>query len=448
MKNVEKWSMGYALLLPLGKLIHRIIHREIVVEGLENIPLNKPVIFAPNHQNALMDALALVFSTPRQIVFLGRADIFKRKWVSAILYFFKILPVYRIRDGKDSLGNNELIFRKSVEVLENGKCLCLFPEAAHTHERSMLAHKKAIPRIIALASQQLDQSIDMQIVPVGITYSHYFHFKRRLLIRYGQPIAVRPFIEQVKKGNERSATIELRDIIFQKIEKLIVNIRNKSDVSLYENTFSILRSHIKESEAFSGGIKGDYEADQYLHGLLKTQFDENEEFKNEFSVVSNQLLHQCKVLGIKPEMLDLQPVSPIRIVLILLASTLLLPVWVLGLLLNAWLFWLTHYSFRKKIRDKQFWSSFAFVLSFVLFPFWYLLLSVLSGMLTGRFLFSIILLIFAPVSGLVAWELMNAWKQVILQVRVHALSVIRPKEYKNLLDLRMKVMVMVNDLKH
>jgi len=81
--------------------------KKVVVTGRHSIPKGKPIIFAPNHQNALMDPLALVCTNMHQSVWLARADIFKSKTVSSILKYLKLLPVYRIRDGKDNLSNNE-----------------------------------------------------------------------------------------------------------------------------------------------------------------------------------------------------------------------------------------------------------------------------------------------------------------------------------------------------
>ena len=61
-----------------------------------------------------MDALAVLFTHNGQPVFLARADIFKKKMIAAILYFLKILPVYRIRDGFSSLKANDEIFLRPL----------------------------------------------------------------------------------------------------------------------------------------------------------------------------------------------------------------------------------------------------------------------------------------------------------------------------------------------
>ena len=64
-----------------------------------------------------MDPLAVMFSINKQIVFLARADIFKNKIAAKFLHFLKILPVFRIRDGKENLNNNDLTFDVSYNFV-------------------------------------------------------------------------------------------------------------------------------------------------------------------------------------------------------------------------------------------------------------------------------------------------------------------------------------------
>ena len=87
-------------------MVHSVFYSEICIINPENVPAKGPVIFAPNHQNALMDALAILLLVDKQPVFMARADIFKKKTVGKILNFLKIIPVFRIRDGVSNLSNN------------------------------------------------------------------------------------------------------------------------------------------------------------------------------------------------------------------------------------------------------------------------------------------------------------------------------------------------------
>jgi 1-acyl-sn-glycerol-3-phosphate acyltransferase len=162
----EKWSLGYWFLKQYVHFADWLIHKKIIIAGKEKIPRNKPIVFAPNHQNALSDPLAVLLYTRFQPVWLARADIFgKSKVVDAILKFMKIMPVYRLRDGKENLEKNEQTFANSIKVLEHNFALALFPEAAHSAKRQMLLHKKAVPRIVFMAEEKTKINLTFKLFP-------------------------------------------------------------------------------------------------------------------------------------------------------------------------------------------------------------------------------------------------------------------------------------------
>ena len=161
----EKWSLGYWVLKQYVRFVDWIIHNKTIMLGMDNIPKDKPLVFVPNHQNALSDPMAILLNTKFQPVWLARADIFKNKTVALLLRFMKIMPVYRIRDGKDELTKNDKTFADSIKVLKSNGVLALFPEGTHTGKRQMISHKKAAPRIIFMAEEKSDKNLNIQIIP-------------------------------------------------------------------------------------------------------------------------------------------------------------------------------------------------------------------------------------------------------------------------------------------
>ena len=88
-------------------------YREFIVTGRENLPVDgSPVIFAPNHLNALMDALAISTLVPRTkaVIYLARADLFAHKTMARLMHFAKIMPAFRMRDGFENLEKNNRVF--------------------------------------------------------------------------------------------------------------------------------------------------------------------------------------------------------------------------------------------------------------------------------------------------------------------------------------------------
>jgi len=152
---------------------NNIFYRRVIVVGHENINPDHHLIFAPNHQNALMDALAVLFTHKGQPVFLARADIFRRKSIASVLYFLKILPVYRIRDGFSTLKGNDEIFDKTVDVIRHKNGLVILPEGDHAGFRRLRQLKKGICRVAFHADEASGFSMKIKIIPVGLEFTNY-----------------------------------------------------------------------------------------------------------------------------------------------------------------------------------------------------------------------------------------------------------------------------------
>ena len=62
LQGIHRRNLIYHLIYPYVRVFFFHYYGKVEVRGKENIPLNAPVIFAPNHQNALNDALIVLFS--------------------------------------------------------------------------------------------------------------------------------------------------------------------------------------------------------------------------------------------------------------------------------------------------------------------------------------------------------------------------------------------------
>ena len=170
-------------------------HDESVNEG--------SVIFAPTHQNAFMDALAIVMTQPRTSYFLTQAKVFQSKLGNAFFTYIYMLPIYRERDGLHTVKKNKVIFEKCVDVLVEGKQpLTIFPEGNHNLRRAIRPLQKGIARI-AFAVLDKNPDTDLKICPVGINYSAHKKFRSDLYVIYGEPFAVKPFYDTYLENNNQ-----------------------------------------------------------------------------------------------------------------------------------------------------------------------------------------------------------------------------------------------------
>ena len=96
----------YDLLRPIVDWTVRHSYRRTEIHGQENLPEDGPFILAPNHCNTLMDALVMLRAYKGSTVFGARADMFNNRFVAKIMFFLRILPMVRQRDGLRNVLKN------------------------------------------------------------------------------------------------------------------------------------------------------------------------------------------------------------------------------------------------------------------------------------------------------------------------------------------------------
>ena len=402
------YSVGYALLKEIVKIPYRLFYSKIRIIGLENIPKDKPIILAPNHQNALMDPLIMIFSMPRQIVFLARGDIFKGKILVKLLTFLKIMPVYRQHDGKESLKKNEEIFDRSVDYLTDNGVFCLFPEAIHNPHRNLRPLKKGIPRIAFMAMKKSNFTLDIQIIPTGIYYEDKNRSNSYLQVKYGKPIAVKDYIEQIKE-NEQKAMSQLSADMSSPIKSLIIDIEENENYELVENIRALYSNTLLKRFDKEINDENRFEMDQKLASYIK-QINLSDSLRSDLRELTEKM--KVNEWSFKTIVNELKLFS---IISRLFAFALLLPIAIQGAVINAIPYGLSHILRTKVIKDPQFTSSINFVVGAFIFPIYFSILSLISFVFI-EYYFAILVLFLTPVTAYISYfyfKKLNILKQEI-----------------------------------
>jgi len=144
--------------------------KKIQVYGFENIPKKQPILFVSNHRNGLIDPILIAISSGRVHNFLTRASAFKNPVASFLLRSIKMLPIYRIRDGIDSIQRNQAVFEACYTAFDKKESVVIFPEGNHGLYRRLRPLSKGFTRI-AFGYMDKYAKENLLIVPVGINYS-------------------------------------------------------------------------------------------------------------------------------------------------------------------------------------------------------------------------------------------------------------------------------------
>lgn len=252
-KKIQDYDRWYDLLRYYVDFTLKLSYRNIRYVGLEKVPKDSAVIYAPNHTNALMDALVILAMDRKPKVFVARADIFRRPLLAKIFTFLKIMPIMRIRDGFDEVKKNQQTIEKAVDVLKDRVPFCIFPEGQHQAKYSFLPLSKGIFRI-AYQAQELMPEQPLYIVPVGIRYGNFFRFRSTVRVEVGRPINVGEFITAHSETTPQEQMNMLREILAERMRQSIFHIPNDENYdAIYEICAAVVKRQARLFEHTAQG---------------------------------------------------------------------------------------------------------------------------------------------------------------------------------------------------
>jgi 1-acyl-sn-glycerol-3-phosphate acyltransferase len=422
-ENIEKYSAGYALLKSVAGFWHNnVFYRKVIVLGRENINPEHHLIFAPNHQNALMDALAVLFTHKGQPIFLARADIFKRKAIAAILYFLKILPVYRIRDGFSSLKGNDEIFVKTIDVLKNTDGLVILPEGDHAGFRRLRQLKKGICRVAFQSDEATGFTLRVKIIPVGLEFSNYSRFRQVLTVVYGKPIEVSEYFELYKVSPEKALN-ELRSRLSCEIKRLIVHIESEEDYEAIDELRTMINGKYSDNIKFPKLFR-----DRIIINKMNLLKSTDPDTYSKICSLSLLVKKNAKKLNTDYRLLEKKKHPLHWLIAGMVGLIITSPLFIYGNIFNLTFLEIPTYQTRK-IKDPQFVASMKYgislALAFILLPV-YLILSLL---IFSPWWFGLLIFVTLPLSGLFAWNYYLQFRRIIGGFRIRNFIKQKNKEF-------------------
>ncbi len=223
-----------------AKILIPFFFNGLKVINKKNIPKEGAVIFAPNHQGAFMDAVIVGSLTDKPVSFLTRSDIFKKSTIP-FLSALNMRPIYRIRDGYDTISKNEEVFKGCFEMLaENEKRLLIFPEGNHDINFYLRPLQKGTSRIAFGAREYIDKNLKLYIVPVGVNYFSHRH-PAKVILNFGKALDVDDFMPAYKENNLNGYQ-ELKNAVEKGMKEVLI-LPEKTDDYELRKSFVFQQSH-------------------------------------------------------------------------------------------------------------------------------------------------------------------------------------------------------------
>ena len=194
-KSLDIWHkinpvLGFIAMFVTQDIVLKFFFRKkkILNNGF-SIPINSSIILAPTHRSR-WDGILLTMAMGRRVTKKDcRFMVTKSEMRGIQGWFLKRLGCFSINQLSPSLS----ALRYSIDLIEKGEQLVVFPEGKINKFGKRLVLKDGLYRLARLASKKTESII---IIPIGIAYSDVSpKFKSEFCLSFGQPIAIKDYLK-------------------------------------------------------------------------------------------------------------------------------------------------------------------------------------------------------------------------------------------------------------
>ena len=146
-----------------------------------------PLLLACNHPNSFLDAIVVGSHFNCPVHFLARGDAFRHPLARRLLRALKMIPIYRLSEGKEHLALNDATFEQCKQLFLQGGIVLIFSEGLCKNQWILRPLKKGTGRIVFYKGDRKDLPADLRIVPVGLNYTVFGKMERQVLVSTGRP---------------------------------------------------------------------------------------------------------------------------------------------------------------------------------------------------------------------------------------------------------------------
>ncbi len=425
--------------------------KAVDVRHPERVPDRGPVLLCINHPNNLIDSLLVGAVVGRPVHFLATAALFRNGLVGRFLLACGAIPVYRRQDDPDKMERNVDAFRACFEVLERGEVIAIYPEGT-THAEPRVQRIKTGASRIALDYEVRrlggGHGEPLVLVPLGLTFEARKSFRGRVLVSFGEPLGVAPHAEKYREDPGK-AVDGLTNAIQWAMEAEVVSVKRMDSAALVRAVEDLYRSElVRELEDERGLSRRQIDVFRLSRAIADATAHFEEREPERVERLWQRILAYRALLAayrVKDEAVQarLGPRARARQRLRRgWQSTLGLPVFAYGVIVNAVPFFVPRWLARRIARKETDYATTRFLMSIVALPITWGVETWLVWRLAGPLL-AVLFLLSLPVTGILAHRYLVGAGRLGAHLRLGALSVTRHQAATRLLEERQAIM---NDL--
>jgi 1-acyl-sn-glycerol-3-phosphate acyltransferase len=407
--------MIYTLFHFIFKTVIKLRFKSVNLNHQEFLDTRQPLIIVANHGNSFLDAILLAIVFERKLHFLARADVFNSKFKIWFLGKLNMMPIYRIRDGRDVLKNNDLIFARCTQILQKNGVILIFPEGNCVVEKRLRNFKTGFVNLAYEANVK-----NLAVLPISLNYASLKTLNTHLDVVFNDLIV----IEDLKLKNQDFVSFSKKLLTRTKlaISNQMVQINNAFDEGFYNQIFTIIRNNVIREECVFAQIT----ASNYLENLKENDYKKFEKL----SLLSSTYFEDLMILKVDDVAINKQFSDAEE-----LTYYVLLPFYYLGKLINVLPSLIVNSIVNKRIKELQFKNSVKLVLSPFVYGVFMLLAASFFGV-SSHFTLLLFLLLFIII-------LIYAYTKNVMDIFIQ-LIFIKSKYLTSLKEKRAEILKVIN----
>jgi 1-acyl-sn-glycerol-3-phosphate acyltransferase len=247
----DRMDRAYAIVRAFARFWLWFFFKRLGVRHPERVPTGGAVLLCINHPNNFIDSLVVGAAVARKVHYLATAALFRNPLLARFLLGMGAIPVYRREDDPDKMDKNVSTFSACFEALAAGRLVAIYPEGT-THAEARVQRIKTGAARIALGFEERAPGT-LTLVPVGLTFEARKSFRGNVLVSFGPPVPVTPYLEAYR-AEPVKAVDALTDAIQWAMEAEVVNVERLDDARLVAAIEEIYRDELARELRESRGL--------------------------------------------------------------------------------------------------------------------------------------------------------------------------------------------------
>jgi 1-acyl-sn-glycerol-3-phosphate acyltransferase len=190
-----------------------------------------PLLLVANHPNSFLDAIIIGASCKFPVHFLARGDAFQKKYHRFLLNLLQMIPIYRMREGRDKLHLNSNSFVRTQEVLNKNGIVLIFIEGICVNSHDLQPFQKGAARII----MEYRGLLPLKVMPVCIYYGQIPAVYHKISISAGKLFKASDFL---REKNTKAIVQHFNSTMKQELQSLLADSSKRISEDVSQNAIN------------------------------------------------------------------------------------------------------------------------------------------------------------------------------------------------------------------